>query len=210
MLRTSFARISTCLIAALSVALLVSFAHSEDKPAGMTDADKQKMMEAYMQASQPGEEHSRIREMAGTWDAQTKAWMPDGTECGTGKGVMKSEMILGGRYLQMDFQGEMESPQGKMPYHGMGICGYDKGKKKFFSTWIDDMSTGMMVTSGTMEGNVCTGEGEMTDPVTGQTTKVKDVATKIDDTHHKYELHMSAPDGKMYKAMEITSTQRAS
>jgi hypothetical protein len=36
-----------------------------------------------------------------------------------------------------------------MPFEGISTLGYDNAKKTFFSTWIDNMGTGMMV----MEGN---------------------------------------------------------
>jgi hypothetical protein len=102
----------------------------------------------------------------------------------------------------------MNGPGGEMPFHGQNLVGYDNVKKKYINVWIDDMSTGPMITEGTASGDVITGEGSFNDPMTGKPNKVKDIATKIDKDHYTYELHMTSPEGKMYKAMVVTYTRK--
>jgi hypothetical protein len=187
-------------------------ARSADQPAKTPDqakAEQMKMMEDYTKAAAPGPEHERLKEFAGEWNAALKSWMPDGSPCGTGKGVMTNKMILGDRYLHMSFEATMTGPDGSaMPFKGMGISAYDKGKKKYTGVWIDEMSTGMMVSEGTCNGNVMSCEGEFTDPVSGKPTKTKETSTKVDKDNYKYELHMQGPDGKMYKCMEIAYSRK--
>src|SRR5438045_2588357 len=82
----------------------------------------------------------------------------------------------------------------------------DKRKKNYTSVWIDEMSTGMMITEGTADASgVVTSEGAVTDPLSGKSMKVKEVSTELDKDHRKYELHMADPTGgeKMMKLMEI-------
>jgi hypothetical protein len=193
-------------------ALVVSIARSDDKP---TAADKAKqdqaaMMADYMKMAQPGPEHDRLKALAGDWDADCKFWNPDGSPGTPSKGVMHAKMILGDRYLQLNYEGQMDMGNGMMPFKGMGLGGYDRGKKKYFNIWVDEMSTGAMMTEGTADGNVLTCEGTATDPMSGQPMKVKEVMTDVDKDHHKYELHMSGPDGKMMKVMEINYTRKTS
>jgi hypothetical protein len=201
---------TVAVFACLAIACAVSVARSDDKPAKPSPADQAAMAEAYMKAAAPGPEHARLKEMAGEWDAEVKVMQPDGSRS-TSKGVMHAKMILGDRYLQLNYEGEMDmGPAGKMPFHGVGIGGYDKGKKKYTSVWIDEMSTAMMITEGTVDANgVLTTEGSMTDPMSGQPMKVKEVSSTVDKDHHKYELHMSEPGSpNVTKILEITYTRK--
>jgi hypothetical protein len=199
---------------ALMTIALIARADDKDKPAGAapapaTPADQAKMMEEYAKACAPGPEHAKLKEFAGDWDADVKMYNPDGTPQGNSKGVMHARMILGDRYIHLNYEGEMEMPTGKVPFHGMGIGGYDKGKKKYTSVWIDEMSTSMMHTEGTMDGNTMTCEGSCTDPMSGQPMKVKEISKQADKDHYSYELWMSGPDGKMMKVLEIAYTRKA-
>src|SRR4051812_7104999 len=183
------------LFAALfTLTLFVSLARADDKAKTDKAAD-QAAADAYMKATQPGPEHERLKKFAGDWEADVKAFNPDGSAQGNSKGVMHAEMILGGRYLQLSYSGEMDMGDHKMPFKGVGLGGYDNGQKKYVNVWVDEMSTGIMTTEGTYAGDTLTCEGTSTEPMSGQPMKVKEVITEIDAKHHKYELHMMGADG---------------
>jgi hypothetical protein len=197
----------------LTIGLIAAIGRSDDKPAAKADAkpDEAAMMAEYMKAAAPGPEHAKLKEFAGDWDAVVKTFNPDGTPGGTSKGVMHAKMVLGDRFLQSNYEGEMEmAPGAKMPFFGVGLSGYDKGKKKYTGVWMDTMSTAMMITEGTADAaGVVTCEGSITDPITGKPMKVKDISSSIDKDHHKYELHMSNPgEDKLVKMLEITYTRK--
>jgi Protein of unknown function (DUF1579) len=187
----------------ICIALLatVAFAvRAEDKPKPAAD---QASTDAYMKATQPGPEHEWLKSTAGDWNADVKLLNPDGSSQSNTKGTMHGEMILGGRYLQFNYSGEIAMGDKKIPFKGLGLVGYDNGKKKFVDVWIDEMSTGMMILEGTRDGQTLTCEGTVTDPMSGQPIKAKEVISFVDKNHHKYELYMSGDDGKMWKVMEI-------
>jgi hypothetical protein len=204
------------LLAAFAMlAVACPIARSDDKAKAPSAAEQAAMMAEYAKAAAPGPEHQRLKHFAGEWVAEVKMFQPDGTAAGPpSKGVMHAKMILGDRYLQLNYDGEMDMGPagGKVPFHGMGISGYDKGKKKYTSVWIDEMSTGMMISEGTCDGNVTTFNGTLSDSMSGKTIKVKEIATEVDKDHHKYELHMTDPmgpgDGKLIKTLEITYTRK--
>jgi hypothetical protein len=197
------------------VALMVSVSvvRSEEKAAAPSAADKEQMMKMMMEMGKPGPEHERLKAYVGDWDADCAFNCPLDNSVQKTKGVMHIKPLLGDRYIQLNYEGEMMLPDGKttMPFKGMGIGGYDKGKKKYTNVWIDEMSTTMMLTEGTADGNTITFEGGFTDPMSGKVTKVKEIVTETDSSHHKYELHMEGPEtgGKMMKVMEINYTKRA-
>ena len=54
-------------------------------------------------------------------------------------------MTLGGRVLVEEVSGSMMG----MPFTGHGMMGFDNVSGKYWSTWNDSMSTGIMMSEGT-------------------------------------------------------------
>jgi hypothetical protein len=73
---------------------------------------------------------------------------------------------------------------------------------------MDTASTGMMISKGTMAGNVMKSSASMADPVTGKMTTMSMKTTVTDNDHHTMEMWGPGPDGKNYKMMEITYTRK--
>ena len=96
---------------------------------------------------------------------------------------------MGGRYVMMDVTGKMQMPgeDGKMKdmqFKGMGVEGYDNVKKKFVSSWIDNMGTGIQFSDGTYDPATktftYTSEMEM---MPGMKTPVREVIKMTDKDH---------------------------
>jgi len=76
---------------------------------------------------------------------------------------------------------------------------------------MDTMSTSVMISTGIggdASGKSYSFSSSMDDPMTGKTTPVTEKVTFIDDDHHVMEMWSPAPDGKMFKMMEITYTRK--
>jgi hypothetical protein len=128
-----------------------------------------------------------------------------------GKTVRKP--IMGGRYVQADHDGKMQmpGPDGKMmdaPFKGMEIAGYDNAKKKFVSSWVDNMGTGIMQSEGTYDPatKTLTYTSEY-EPMPGMKTKVRELLKIPDKDHHTLEFYEDR-GGKEVKVMEITYTRQ--
>src|SRR5262249_3588908 len=121
------------------------------------------------------------------------------------KGVSTNALILGGRYLKIDYSGTM----GPMPFHGFGLFGYDNTKKKYVSLWADEMGTSMMISEGTADasGKAITVSGPYDSPMDGAKHTMKQVWTLADNDHHSYEAWDSGADGKEMKILEIKYTR---
>ncbi len=187
----------------LSIAPNRSFA-DEKMGGGKPNADMMKKME---DAGTPGPEHQEMAKTAGDWTADCQCYM-NGQPCASMKGTAHFEPLMDGRFMMLKYDGTMNMGGSDMPFKGMGIMGYDKMSKKYFSTWIDSMSTSMMKTEGEKSGNVVTLTGKMFDPMTGKEVTVKEVVTHTDPTHMKYELYAPGPDGKEAKMMQIDYTKK--
>ena len=115
------------------------------------------------------------------------------------------KMVLDGRFLQQEFSGDMMGH----PYSGIGISGYDNLRKRYVSTWIDTMGTGVFVMDGTgsADGKTITLKGQHAELGGGQMShraiwKLVDANTQI------FEMYGTHGHGKEMKMMEITYTRK--
>ena len=181
--------------ALLAISTFSAFAQEDKKPP-MDPA----MMEAMMKAGTPGAEHKGLDSFAGTWNATVTSWMAPGADPFKMEGTSESRWIMGGRYLEQRFTSEFMG----MPFEGIGYTGYDNVKKQYWSTWMDNMSTGFMVQTGTGEKMA----GTMPDPMTGKDMKVEMTLKVTSPDAHTMEMWQPGPDGKMFKSMQIDYTRK--
>jgi hypothetical protein len=184
---------------------------TDEKPAGAPgEAD----MAAMMELSKPGENHKILARGVGKWTYTVKMWMnPDPNApptTSTGTSVVKAAMD--GRYFTSEHTGKMPmpGPDGKMTdmeFKGLSIDGYDNVKKKFVSSWIDNMGTGIMLSEGDYDAATKTltyrTEAEM---MPGMKSKIREVIKLVDDDHHKFEFYEDR-GGTEVKTMEINYTR---
>jgi hypothetical protein len=176
--------------------------------------EMQKMMAQMMELGKPGENHKLLAEMAGSWTYTMKMMMdPTTGKPSESKGSATRKAIFDGRYFTFDVSGKFQMPgkDGKpvnMDFKGMAIEGYDNVKKKFISSWIDNMSTMMMNSEGTYDAATKTftymAECEM---MPGMRTKMREVIKIVDKDHHTFEMYEDRGTGET-KSMEIAYTRK--
>ena len=188
----------------LALALCTSALFADDQK--KSDADMQKaMMEAWMKASTPGDAHKKLDGMVGTWDVTVKSWMAPGQPPAESTGTAVNQWVLGNRWMEEKFTGSFMG----MPFQGIGYTGYDNIKKQYVGTWMDNMSTAVMVSSGKGgSGNTYEFTSSMDDPMTGKPAMITEKVTFTDADHHTMEMWGPGPDGKVYKSMEISYSRK--
>lgn len=180
---------------------LAAFAEEKAQKPAMDPA----MMEAMMRAGTPGEQHKKLEPFAGSWNTKVTFWMVPGSDPQTMEGTAESKVIFGGRYVEQRFTGSFMG----MPFEGIGYTGYDNIKKQYFGTWMDNMSTCIMMSTGkAVDDKTYTFTGMMPDPMTGKDTLVDEKITIVDNDHHTMEMWSPGPDGKMFKTMEMHYTRK--
>ncbi len=183
--------------------------------AGATNAqpememDPDQMMAMMVEWSRPAKQHEYLKSLVGTWDCETKFWM-GGDEPIVGRGVSKSELVLGGRFVTQHFT----MPEFMdMPFEGMGAIGYDKVKGKFINVWMDNFSTGFTIMEGEWDeaNRTMTWDGMAIYPAgPGQTVEVPMRHVIKHLSSDKILMEFWEPDpatGKMMKTGEITYTR---
>lgn len=90
------------------------------------------------QLPKPGPEHELLKGMEGNWDTVMKMM---GQEF---KGTCVYKLELNGFWLTCNLESEIFG----MKFTGKGQDGYDQSKKKYVGTWIDSMTSQMLVFEG--------------------------------------------------------------
>lgn len=170
----------------------------------MDSAAMQKAWEAY---ATPGEPHKMLAMDNGNWDCESTMYMSanDPKPMKT-KMTGVSKMILGGRYQESRFTGNMMG----QPFEGISTTAYNNASKQIESSWVDNMGTGIMHLKGNYDGTSKTMElkGECVDPMTGKNKPVRETYTVVDDNTRKMEMFDVDAAGKEYKSMELTMTRK--
>ncbi len=162
-------------------------------------------MEAYMKAGAPGPEHAMLAGMAGTYDVAVKTWHDPSAPPEESKATATRTMDLDGRVLVERFEGSMMGT----PFTGLGMTGFDNVSKEYWSTWMDSMSTGMMLAKGSCdEKHTCSFTGSWNDPIKKGPVAMRVHSRWTSPTTELFEMHGPGRDGKEMKMMEMTYTKR--
>mgnify|MGYP002623582585 CR=1 FL=1 len=153
---------------------------------------------------QPGPQHAKLAQTAGTWDAAMEMTGPDGQPM-TSKGVSVVTVALGGFWIVDDFTAELMG----MKFVGHGMNGYDPIKGKYVSIWTDSMSPFPMIMEGDYDesGKVLTMTG-MGIGHDGQPAKHRLVTIHKDANTNLFEMYVADADGEETKTMTITYKRR--
>lgn len=167
--------------------------------------DMQAMMEVYKKVGTPGEPHKLFTALEGTWTTKTRSWMEPGKPPVESTGSCEQKVLLGGRYLQQEYTGDVMGET----FKGINIIGYDNHIKKYVSVWLDSMSTGIYFFEGTAskDGRTITQESRYDDPVKGPTLW-RSVTRIKDDNTLEYVMYLTPKRGKEEKMMEMTVTRK--
>ena len=102
----------------------------------------------------------------------------------------------------------LSSSMMSIPFTGQAMMGYDNVSGKYWSTWIDSMSTGLMVSEGTCDADdVCTLTGSYNDPIKKGPVTMRMVTRWTSPTTQIFEMYGPGKDGKEMQMMEITYTK---
>jgi len=190
----------TCLCLMVTASFVMA---KEKKQEGKMDM--QAMMEVLKKLATPSAPHKLLASMAGSWNTKTKSWMEPKKPPMESTGTCEQKMLLDGRFLQQECTGDMMGS----PFTGIGVTGYDNHTKKYVSTWMDSMGTGIYFFEGTAsaDGKTITQKGRYDDPIEGP-MKWRAVTKIVDDNTQVFEMYGTGKNGKETKMMEITYTRK--
>ncbi len=157
----------------------------------------------WMKYTQPGEAHKKTLEnVVGSFTYTIKMWMDPKAKPEQETGTSENKWILGGRFVQQEVKGRAMGQD----FEGIGMTGYDNFTGEFQSTWVDNMSTAIMLTKGANSPTTKTikEEGTGSNPYKNEKNHWFRTELKIKDKNeHTYTMYTKDADGKEYKSMEM-------
>ena len=190
------------IVAAVLLAGAVSAEGGKETPQ-LTPAQAAEM-EAYQKAGAPGEPHKALAATAGTYRVKTKSWSEPGGPPVEETGTATRTVALDGRVLVEEFTSTMMGT----PFTGHGMTGFDNVSGKYWATWNDSMSTGIMVSEGKCDAKRnCTFTGSWNDPIKKAPVKARMTSRWPTPTTEVFEMYGPGKDGKEMKMVEITYTK---
>ena len=173
-------------------------------PSELSDAD---LVEALKKAARIGDYHKNLKTIRADYQQTFKWWRSADAEPHESKSRSNTEWILDSRFITQEVRGTWLG----FGFEGLATLGYDNGKQEYVMTWMDTLSTRIMLSRGTCNdaGNVITLFGEYYDPIARNTRKVKTVL-KILNKKGETLLEMydvtASDDG--FKFLEVNSIRR--
>lgn len=181
---------------ALVLSLLVLPALAQDhNPEGVSD----ERMDEWTQSMTPGPQHAMLAERVGKYRMTYRFWTTPQAEPMVTEGTAERTMALGGRVLveqaEVPFMGET--------MHGIGHTGYDNITGRFWTSWVDNMSTGVSVLYGDWKKD---GKGkfvgDVPNPTEGGLLELR-IEWRDEGDKQIGEFFHPMPDGGDFRFMEI-------
>lgn len=189
---------SLCIMLAASVAMAKG--KKTEKP-----MDPQAMMAVYTKLAAPGEQHKQLASLAGSWTTKTKEWMEPNKPPVESTGSAEMKMLLDGRFLQQELTGQMMG----QPFSGIEITAYDNLLKRYVTSWMSTMGTGIFTMEGTAstDGKTITLKGQHAEPGGGY-MKHRAIWKIVDSNTQTFDMYGAHPGEKEWKMMEMTYTRK--
>lgn len=169
-----------------------------------SEQDQAKAMDAYMKAGAVTAHHEALRYFVGRWKVQSKMWAVPGGPPSEAVNTNAGEMIMGGRYVRLAYQGQMMG----QPFEGLQISGYDNVAQVYTTFWIDNSSTSFYLLKGTYDAvkKTYTFTGRWPDPLGGD-TPVRMIIRILSPDVYESETYVALPDGKEFMTMADRSVR---
>ena len=199
-MRAKLGVIGAC--AALALTLLAAPSWADDK----ASKNPEELLKALEEAGKPGPEHARLQPLAGSWTYTAKFWMDPNKPPMETKGTIERKWVLGNRFLEERVTGT--GFDGKPGFEGLGLLGYDNGRKQYTSSWSCSMGTGTCQGLGTAdESGKLTFRTESFCPVEKKTIKGRE-EIRVESSDKVVMESYVTEDGKERKMMEIVSVRK--
>lgn len=172
----------------------------------LTMPDSATIAKAWEEYMMPSDPHKMLALENGLWNEEMTMWEQSGSEPMKNTMIAESKMIYGDRFQETTHKGDFMG----MPFEGKSTLGFNNASQEYTSTWIDNMSTGIMVLTGKYNEATKTinFSGTVVDPITKKEKAVRETYTIVDENTRKMEMFDVDYNGKEYKNMEIVMTRK--
>lgn len=198
-------KLKSIIIIFLAANFCLKFAFSSDC-AGKEHEMSPEMAKA-MERMTPNEKHQILKQFVGNWEYTGTFKMSNDAPVQDMTGTMNNTMAYDGRFLKQVIEG----PWMGSKFEGLGFTGYDNVREEFVTTWLDNMATGIMVSSGDYDASTKTLNltGEHSCAMSGEKDRYyRSEWTLLDEDNSVYRSYTLDPTGEEFMTMEIKYTRK--
>ncbi len=193
-------RIALAIICSILPLISGCFGRSSEgvSPVGLTPSE-------WASLSKPGPSHKLLDMFVGDWDTTISVRSEPGARAELSKGRSSIHWVLGGRFLEENFEGEVAGEK----FQGMGLMGYDNGDREFKFVWIDSLNTALTISRGAYspDRNTFQMKSEVYDPLLGGLKTVRASLQIKSRDEYEYVMVDTAPSGKEFESFEMRYTR---
>lgn len=196
-------KLQSIIIALLVLTFSLSTAFGSDHGEPSMSPEMMKAMELMA----PNEKHKVLEQFVGDWTYTGTFKMAHDAPAQDMTGTMKNTIVYDGRFLKQEIKG----PWMDSKFEGLGFTGYDNVREKYVTTWLDNMATGIMASSGDYDAATKTLnlKGKHSCAMSGEKNRYyRSEWTLLDDKNSVYKSYTLDPSGKEYMSMEIKYTRK--
>lgn len=166
----------------------------------MTSTTKAQNQDPWSEYMTPSSVHTLFSQYIGSFNMEITMFMGEGKEPPVITVKSENIMLLGGRFLEMKQKGDMMG----MDYQSIITLGFNNTDKKFALTTITNMGTGTLSLFGVWNEKSKSANllGELTNPVTKNPIKVRQVITFVDNNTILIESHDKEDDKPEKKTVQ--------
>ena len=176
----------------------------DGKPAPRANPAIEKALEAGAKLAANSKPHARLAQFAGEWTVATEMAI-EGAPAMKGAMESKEQLVCNGRFVLTRVDGEFAS----MPFHAVGLMGFDPVKNRYVSYWADSFGPFMAQSEGECddEGTTFTMRGGSVG-MDGSATTMDDTTTFADKDARKTVMVNKRADGKVDSTMTVECARK--
>lgn len=176
----------------------------DGKPAQRANPAIEKALAEGAKLAASSKPHARLAQFVGDWTVATKMEIP-GAPTMQGAMESKEQFVCNGRWLLTRVDGTF----GSMPFHAIGLMGFDPVKKRYVNYWADSVGPYMALSEGGCDdaGTTFSLRGDSFG-MDGSATTMEDTTTFLGKDARKTVMVSKGKDGKVESTMTVECARK--
>jgi hypothetical protein len=199
----------SCRLFALLITVLIPLLMTACVVPNQPKLTKEQIAANWAANTKKGLEHEQLAQFVGTWNAKIELFEDPAAPPKVENAVTMFKLVQDDRFLKQKLYGEHAGAS----WSGYGLTGYDTVAKQFQSVWIDSMTNGMSISTGSYDANrnAIVERGTNSCPAMNKAyCQFEGIMTLPKDNQFSYQMFKVMPDGSQAPILRVTYTPHPS
>jgi hypothetical protein len=163
-------------------------------------------VDEWMTLGKPGQEHNILAKFVGEWEVTISSRPTISATAELSAGRSQISQVLDGRFVEERFSGQVAG----RPYEGRGYLGFDNTTRRYFSVWMESLSTAPTLSWGTYSPNehLFSFVADVYDPLRGDTKRSYSKIVIHSPNLFTQSMIERSPEGEEFEAFGLIYKRR--